>query len=321
MKEKSQGLSNDARRQLMEDLSSNVEDIKTKVHTSFQKLELDILDPLTKLLNRLSTIKEASINHDGTLAGIDLNSSRQEDERHKSKPFAYKVFKQRESLLSNHLTGSGFRTLENIFIAFLILLGFHICINEYFDRGSFVPDLETFFYAFGQLPKVCMTTFSTYGVHLFVVPLVQMIKANKGMHWIIYMTLYGWIQLAVYGISLYSCYSNSLPPASAMIVSCEMARVSMKTHAYFREKLILGLKMNENMAKFLPEWAKRKGIKITDIDEPNIEVGSFSTEMKRFVFFFFAPTLVYRDEYVRTKEIRFNMLIKHLITFFIIIFY
>lgn len=42
-----------------------------------------------------------------------------------------------------------------------------------------------------------------------------------------------------------------------MVVSCEMCRLSMKMHAYFREKLIYGRKGMEEIGDFIPEWAKK----------------------------------------------------------------
>ena len=78
----------------------------------------------------------------------------------------------------------------------------------------------------------------------------------------------------------------------------------MKMHAYFREKVVLGTKRLQDMAKFIPEWAKKKGITEKDLDTPEISIGTFLEEVHRFVYFHFAPTLVYRDTYVRSKSVR-----------------
>lgn len=45
------------------------------------------------------------------------------------------------------------------------------------------------------------------------------------------------------------------------------------------------------------------------------------TEIKRYLYFFFAPTLIYRDEYVRTRRIRWNIVFKNGMTFLFLIFY
>lgn len=51
-----------------------------------------------------------------------------------------------------------------------------------------------------------------------------------------------------------------------MVVSCEMARAGMKVHAYYREKIINGLNRHGDIAKFIPEWAKKQGVKESDLD-------------------------------------------------------
>lgn len=154
-----------------------------------------------------------------------------------------------------------------------------------------------------------------------VVPLICLINTYKKMPWCMYMGMYGTIQLMIYVISLSTCYYNKLPTASAMIVSCEMARMSMKTHAYFREKVVIGCKLHLEFAKFIPGWAKRRGQKESDLDLPEIDVQDLWTEYKRFLYYHFSPTLVYRDSYVRTKHIRFDFVIKNIATFIILIFY
>jgi hypothetical protein len=52
------------------------------------------------------------------------------------------------------------------------------------------------------------------------------------------------------GVTVSAVYS--LPPASAMILTAEMARMSMKMHAYFREKMVNGINREGEIAKFIP---------------------------------------------------------------------
>ena len=80
------------------------------------------------------------------------------------------------------------------------------------------------------------------------------------------------IQISMYTIGLYSCYYYGFPPASAIVTSAEMARVTMKVHAYFREKIINGVNKDGYYATFIPDWAIKAGITIEDLDQPKIEV-------------------------------------------------
>ena len=63
------------------------------------------------------------------------------------------------------------------------------------------------------------------------------------------------------------------------------------------------------------------GVTIKDLDKPKIEISNLSTEFYRFLYFFFAPTLVYRDSYVKTHKIRWQFVFKNLITFCFLIMY
>ena len=52
------------------------------------------------------------------------------------------MFIERESLLTGKEgRDTGIRTLESIFISFLILLGIQICTEQYYEHGNIVPDL------------------------------------------------------------------------------------------------------------------------------------------------------------------------------------
>lgn len=124
-------------------------------------------------------------------------------------------------------------------MAFLILLGIQICCDEYFENGSFIPDTDMFFWVFSNFRTVLMMEGILAFAHLFIVPLVQIVHKFNLSKWQ-YIPLYSLLQVIVYTIGISACYIHQFPPASAMIVSCEMVRMSMKMHAYMREKMIYG---------------------------------------------------------------------------------
>lgn len=63
-----------------------------------------------------------------------------------------------------------------------------------------------------------------------------------------YLPLYSSIQVGIYFIGVYSCFYYQFPPASAIVTASEMARTSMKIHAYFREKLINCINKDSDLA-------------------------------------------------------------------------
>ena len=78
----------------------------------------------------------------------------------------------------------------------------------------------------------------------------------------------------------------------------------MKVHSYFRNKILYGNPAFKEYAEFIPRWAK--DVKVEDLNIPDIKIQDMGTEVKRFCYFFFVPTLVYRDRYARTPSIRWN---------------
>jgi len=53
-----------------------------------------------------------------------------------------------------------------------------------------------------------------------------------------------------------------------MILMCEHSRLMMKTHSYFRNKLLYGIETNMDIALYLPDIASKKGLTIKDLHIP-----------------------------------------------------
>lgn len=88
--------------------------------------------------------------------------------------------------------------------------------------------------------------------------------------------------------------------------------MGMKMHAYLREKVLYGMNDLKSYADFIPKFAKDRGCTIEDLKQPKIDVGSLGDELPRFTYFFFCPSLVYRDEYPRKEGIRYDVILKNL---------
>lgn len=198
----------------------------------------------------------------------------------------------------------------NIFMAFLILLGIHIYSVEFFDKKNYLPDFSVFYWCFDKLDIVFITWTGMFLISLLVLPLVQAVRFCK-LPPLIYLPWYFTLQIMLYSFAVYRCFKFTLPPASALIVSCEMARIGMKMHAYTRDKLVHGLPCNKRFAEFVPKFAAAKGVTPADLDAPIIKIGDLTVETKRFLYFFFCPSLVYRDRYPMTTHINWFAALKH----------
>jgi len=236
-----------------------------------------------------SKLEKLSTNIEKKVFKEEIESGR----RAAKKPlFSEKEFQERSSLLSTK--NKGFETVENFFISFLMLLGIYICFEEYFETGSPIPNLELFAWAFARADIVAPTHILMTSIHALVVPLVILIK-RYNVSPFYYLVPYGVLWFSMYWVALSAIINYSLPPASAIIVACELARMTMKMHAYMREKNLYGIPDNKEFANFIPTYALRHGVTLDDLKKPKIEILSFGTELKRFFYFYLAPTLIYRD--------------------------
>ncbi len=110
----------------------------------------------------------------------------------KRKIFSQKVFVERESLLTTSpKTNSGIRTLESIFVSFLLILWVHITVDQYFETGSLLPDLRIFYYAFSKPEYTYPPLFLIYFISFMIVPLVVVISQNRNVRWCLYLPFYG----------------------------------------------------------------------------------------------------------------------------------
>ena len=82
-----------------------------------------------------------------------------------------------------------------------------------------------------------------------------------------------------------------------------MVRMSLKMHSYLREKLLFANGKNE-YASFIPESLLKKGVTLEYLNIPNITISDIHTEYQRYLYFFFAPTLIFRDTYPRIQSSR-----------------
>uniref|UniRef100_G3PA71 O-acyltransferase n=1 Tax=Gasterosteus aculeatus aculeatus TaxID=481459 RepID=G3PA71_GASAC len=82
----------------------------------------------------------------------------------------------------------------------------------------------------------------------------------------------------------YVVVTNSLPPASCFIIILEQVRLMMKAHSFVRE----------NVPRVLT-WAEEK-------TNPRPEF----PQVSQYIYFLFAPTLIYRDKYPRNPVIRWS---------------
>jgi sterol O-acyltransferase len=112
---------------------------------------------------------------------------------------------------------------------------------------------------------------------------------------------------------------NKLPIASSMVVLCEQLRMLMKSYAFVRSNVSRALKYVPN------EHLKSDHYMQSDLDDDesntlhNLPCPNFSN----YLYFLFAPTLIYRDthEYPRNSSVRWNYVFYYFLQVKCAIFY
>lgn len=90
-------------------------------------------------------------------------------------------------------------------------------------------------------------------------------------------------------------------------------------HSYLRNKLLY---CTDNEYKgLIPVEFKAKGIDSNKIFQPKFEISDLWTEIKRFSFFFVAPTLLYRDSYPKASKRSLRLAASHFLNFFLCIYF
>lgn len=211
------------------------------------------------------------------------------------RPSGEKVHIRQPTPISRLLYNKDWRTVYNIFFAFMVNIGIVEFVREIAQAESYLFGWDVIESNFANMSgaiylwtvmflysfvSVGLVQVRQWGMPRAVVLLVHLISLGCGVY--------------------YSCLSarrHALPLASCVMFMCEALRILLKMHSYVREKVL------------------------RDPSSPMPIVG-LRTETKRFLYFSFAPTLIYRDSYpVLQRSIRWSHALVHVINFFATIFY
>ncbi|KAI1891941.1 hypothetical protein AGOR_G00148890 [Albula goreensis] len=202
-----------------------------------------------------------------------------------------KLFMIRRSLLDELFEVNHIRTIYHMFIALLILFILSTLVVDFLDQGRLVLDFDLLVYAFGQLPLVVSTwlcmflsalvvpygLFHLWASHYHMSQYQTLLTVLVGAFFLLYQAL---------GLGFFPTFvvlMNSFPPASRFIIILEQVRLMMKVHSFMRENV--------------PRVMTSACDKSTPLAIP---------QLTQYLYFLFAPTLVYRDSYPRNPVIRWG---------------
>lgn len=120
-------------------------------------------------------------------------------------------------------------------IASFIILTFTLVLNNYEEKGEWINH-EEFFFFFQGFQQVIVYWLALVLVHYTIVPITKFcIKNPKKQIWL---TLYLMHQIFLMGLAIWVSENVKLGFASVCIVMAEGTRMVMKSHSYFRTKML-----------------------------------------------------------------------------------
>jgi sterol O-acyltransferase len=239
-----------------------------------------------------------------------IEENRTKDPYDTSKEGSEKVFRFRESLLSLKFEINDYKTIYNMMAASFLILAFCLVYDNYITKGSLI-DVVAFKDFFRGWEGIFLTWWLLAFAHFTIIPILFISLRNSKMIWI---PLYIAHQAVLIHIGVKAVLSQDLGFASVFIALCETIRMVMKSHSYFRTKMLY---LTDNKYKDISllghSAPKEIPIKIT--------LGDFPTEVYRLSYFFIIPTLIYRDCYTLTPSRSMSKIFAHLINFLSCIYY
>ncbi|KAF7259174.1 hypothetical protein EG68_03632 [Paragonimus skrjabini miyazakii] len=265
-----------------------------------------------QLEQALNELVERANHREDCLRGVQWHSDYMVDkhsagDQNQDKNLPVKVFRQRDSVLTELFQLSHIRTVYHMFIAVLVLFSVNVICNDILgDHTDFnTAHLHFFQYAFGGLREVLLFWIKMKTSTLFIPFLGFLIWCSRRPQiskpvpsdWI-FLAFYICYQIGFIIIPIRFVFQNQLPPASTAIVILEQIRMFMKAHAFVRSS-----------AETLLQKLQKDSVK------PQVETkrAPWYPDFSHYLYFLFAPTLIYRESYPRTNEIRWSYVVSNLL--------
>ncbi|KAL0119828.1 hypothetical protein PUN28_007927 [Cardiocondyla obscurior] len=220
-----------------------------------------------------------------------------------------KEFIERNSLLTDLFQIPHIRTIYNLFLTTLILLFLNTVVFDIIELGMIRVGTNTIRLGFKKFPT-CVYIWSFMQASTFCVHVVFTLWAHQRLQFspkslIGKLWDYGWLSIFILYQVLFLVFpmkavlKEDLSIGCSLIIFLEQMRMMMKCHAYVRSAASRFLSYKPHSETPRPSGPK----------------------FSQYLYFLFAPTLVYRDEYPRTRKIRWTVVIRNFVEVILAIFY
>ncbi|XP_012282761.1 sterol O-acyltransferase 1 [Orussus abietinus] len=272
-----------------------------EVQHEMERVNDSMNDMVSEVMQRLEAagLGKANKHFDSSESSLNKRSSKLPD----------KVFVRRNSLLNDLFKIKHFQTIYNIFLVILIILFTNIAVYDIMHTGSTNLGLATIRRGFGKFSTALFISFlmtlASFMVYIgFSLWAHHRVGLSPKSH-VLKIWDYGAVasmilfQVVFIILPLKAIFVEDLPEVSSIIVLMEQVRLLMKNHAFVRGNVprVLAYKLHsEKSEELCPGFSK-------------------------FLYFMFAPTLIYRDNYPRTKEIKWRSVVWYAMEVIMIVFY
>ncbi|XP_058809626.1 sterol O-acyltransferase 1 [Phymastichus coffea] len=281
----------------------NIKHLENRMQVLRQSLVDDIDAQLNSMMSEvIERLQESNPKQNGYHKGAsDHKQERKGGE---------KQFIPRNSYLTDLFKVNHIRTIYNIFAAMLLVLFLNTVVHDYIQTGTTHVGLRTIKTGFGSVYDI-VEIWMIMVASTFFIYLEFSLWANKHNElapksisrkiWD-YASLFVFIthQTLFIMVPAKLTIDKHFPAAAGILVLMEQVRMLMKTHAFVRS----------NVPRVLAYKPK----------DENSEA-SFYPQFSKFLYFMFAPTFIYRDEYPRTKSIRWKVVMWNVAEILMIVFY
>ncbi|XP_001605991.1 sterol O-acyltransferase 1 [Nasonia vitripennis] len=277
-----------------------------KLQDRMQEMRKTVVEDLDAMMSEVRELKLAASG----MQSSGANGTEDNRTTRRNGKLQDKVFVARNSYLTDLFEISHFRTIYNIFIVMLMILFLNTAVHDFIETGTTHVGIGTIIRSFGNFSTTILiwilmtiSTFVTYlGFSMWAHKREEFSpKSFKLKAWdYLFLIAHAAQQLAFITIPAKFLIDIQHPPASSLLILMEQVRMLMKTYAFVRS----------TAPRILVQKAK-------DEDNKRVVCPGFS----KFLYFLFAPTLVYRDEYPRTKEIKWKVVLTNFVEVLLVVFY
>ena len=322
---------------LKQNISNKHKQMVREIDGKLDKIFDDFLSEVTKLsLNRFDVEK---LFDDGTNGKIKKSNEQLNIENKTINPgklpprlkLPEKIFQPRNSLLTDLFEIKHLKTIYHIFIVIFNLLLLNVFVSDFATDGSINIGLRPIIIGFGGFKYALSIWIMMQLTILAIYPTFKVwsLMTRKYFFKSGFLTtlwhILGVMTVIFYQVAFVVGFTKAvvyfgMAQASSVAVLMELTRFVMKSYAFIRTNVPRVLNSKNKLKVDDIGWdspasdttnSSNKHHKSSSNGTVKVNDKRVFPSFGQYVYFLFAPTLVYRDEYPRTKQIRWHFVAKN----------